>query len=156
MWLTGLSGSGKSTIANELVKHGYFNIDGDVLRSGLCSDLGFDEASRKENIRRAAHLAKLISAKLPVVVSLISPYRIDRQQARAIVGSDFKEIYVDCPIDVCRERDPKGLYQKVDLGLIKNFTGIDSPYEAPDNPDLVLKTNEMLIEECLRLVVESS
>lgn len=152
LWLTGLSGSGKSTIANELVKQGYFNVDGDVLRSGLCSDLGFDEASRKENIRRAAHLAKLISVKMPVVVSLISPYNIDRENAKGIIGEDFKEIYIDCPIEVCRYRDPKGLYHKVDMGLIKNFTGIDSPYEIPTKPDLILKTNQLQLNECIQQI----
>ena len=156
LWLTGLSGSGKSTIANELVAHGYFNIDGDVLRSGLCSDLGFDEQSRKENIRRAAQLAKMISTKSPVVVSLISPYNNERQNAKEIIGNEFKEIYINCPIDICKVRDPKGLYEKVELGLIKNFTGIDSPYEVPTNPDLILNTNELSVTECMEKIMELS
>jgi adenylylsulfate kinase len=153
LWLTGLSGSGKSTIANELVALGYFNIDGDVLRSGLCNDLGFDEQSRKENIRRAAHLAKMISSKLPVAVSLISPYNSDRQKAKEIIGNEFKEIYINCSIDICKERDPKGLYEKVNQGLIKNFTGIDAPYEAPTNPDLILNTDELTLTECIEKII---
>lgn len=143
IWLTGLSGSGKSTIANELKSLNYFNIDGDILRSGLCSDLGFLEKDRKENIRRAAHLANIVSEYMPVVVSLISPFEEDRLKAKEITNCDI--IYIKCDIETCKIRDPKGLYKK----NIKNFTGIDSPYEIPMNPDLILDTQKYTLKECL-------
>lgn len=141
-WFTGLSGSGKSTLANEvslaLTQRGipHTVLDGDGLRLGLNRDLGFTEADRVENIRRAAEVAKLMAdAGLIVLVSLISPYRTDREHARDIIGAErFIEVFVDTPLKVCEERDPKGLYKKARAGLIPNFTGIDAPYEAPDNP----------------------
>jgi len=146
VWFTGLSGSGKSSIANLLEKrltaegrHAYI-LDGDNVRHGLNKDLGFTEAARIENIRRVAEVAKLMAdAGLIVLVSFISPFTKERRMAREIAGDvDFAEVYVDTPLEVCEARDPKGLYAKARAGEIKNFTGIDSPFEAPENPDMVL------------------
>ncbi len=148
LWFTGLSGAGKSTIANlvernlhALGRHTYA-LDGDNLRHGLNRDLGFTEADRVENIRRVAEVAKLfVDAGLIVLVSLISPFRAERRMARELVEpGEFIEIFVDTPLAECRRRDPKGLYRKADEGMLKNFTGIDSPYEPPENPDLCLDT----------------
>ena len=148
LWFTGLSGSGKSTIAN-LVERSLFAqgrhtylLDGDNVRHGLNRDLGFTDADRVENIRRVAEAAKLfVDAGLIVLVSFISPFRSERRMAREMVGaSEFIEIFVDTPIEVCMQRDPKGLYEKAWAGQIKNFTGIDSPYETPEMADLTLKT----------------
>jgi bifunctional enzyme CysN/CysC len=148
LWFTGLSGSGKSTIANlverSLVAQGRhtYLLDGDNVRHGLNRDLGFTDADRVENIRRVAEAAKLfVDAGLIVLVSFISPFRSERRMARELVGQDeFIEIFVDTPIEVCMERDPKGLYQKAMDGQIKNFTGIDSPYELPEAPEMVIQT----------------
>ena len=146
VWFTGLSGSGKSSIANLLEKrltvegrHAYI-LDGDNVRHGLNKDLGFTEAARVENIRRVAEVARLMAdAGLVVLVSFISPFEKERRLAREIAGDiDFTEVYVDTPLEVCEARDPKGLYKKARAGEIKNFTGIDSPFEAPGNPELVL------------------
>ncbi len=161
-WFTGLSGSGKSTLANavsvELTKRGvpHSILDGDSLRLGLNKDLGFSEADRVENIRRTAEVAKMMAdSGLIVLVSLISPYRADRQRAKEIVGQDrFKEIFVDTPLEVCEERDTKGLYKKARQGLIPNFTGIGAPYERPSEPacsilpalDLTLAAKKVLLE----------
>ncbi|QYO78854.1 sulfate adenylyltransferase subunit CysN [Devosia salina] len=146
VWFTGLSGSGKSSIANLLEKrltaegrHAYI-LDGDNVRHGLNKDLGFTEAARVENIRRVAEVARLMAdAGLIVLVSFISPFEKERRLAREIAGDiDFTEVYVDTPLEVCEARDPKGLYKRARAGEIKNFTGIDSPFEAPDDPELVL------------------
>jgi len=151
LWFTGLSGSGKSTIANAIEKrlhalgrHTYM-LDGDNIRHGLNKDLGFTDADRVENIRRVAEAARLfVDAGLIVMVSFISPFRSERRMAREMVGEDeFLEIYVDTPLDVCEARDPKGLYQKARAGQIKNFTGIDSAYEQPESPELDLDTTEV-------------
>ncbi len=148
VWFTGLSGSGKSTIANLVEcklhaagRHTYM-LDGDNVRHGLNRDLGFTEADRVENIRRVAEVAALMAdAGLIVLVSFISPYRAERQMARELLPEGkFIEVFVDTPIEECRRRDPKGLYAKVDAGLIKNFTGVDAPYEAPERADIVLST----------------
>jgi len=150
LWFTGLSGSGKSTIANIVERtlfaqgrHTYL-LDGDNVRHGLNRDLGFTDADRVENIRRVAETAKLfVDAGLIVLVSFISPFRSERRMARGLVGeSEFIEVFVDTPIEVCMGRDPKGLYEKARAGEIKNFTGIDSPYEAPEAAELTLKTVE--------------
>jgi bifunctional enzyme CysN/CysC len=146
LWFTGLSGSGKSAVANLLEKrltaegrHAYI-LDGDNVRHGLNKDLGFTEAARVENIRRVAEVARLMAdAGLIVLVSFISPFEKERRLAREIAGDvDFAEVYVDTPLAVCEARDPKGLYRRARAGEIKNFTGIDSPFEPPANPDLVL------------------
>ena len=150
LWFTGLSGAGKSTIANlvekQLLAMGRHSmtLDGDNVRHGLNRDLGFTEADRVENFRRIAEVSKLfVEAGLIVLVSFISPYRNERMLARECVeDSEFLEIYVDTPVDECRRRDPKGLYQKADAGQILNFTGVDAPYEAPLDPEIRLYTLE--------------
>ena len=161
LWFTGLSGSGKSTIAN-LVEQVLFaagrqcySLDGDNLRQGLCRDLGFTDADRVENIRRAGEVAKLfLDAGLMVLCSFISPFRADRQMLRDLIGdNDFLEIHVDAPIEICIARDPKGLYVKAKAGLIPNFTGLGSPYEAPEKPDISLKTAESSAEACAEQVL---
>ena len=160
VWFTGLSGSGKSTIANLVEKrlhasgrHTYL-LDGDNLRHGINRDLGFTESDRVENIRRVAEIAKLmVDAGLIVLVSLISPYRADRDLARGLLPEgDFLEVFVDTPIAVCEQRDPKGLYAKVRAGNIKNFTGIDSPYEAPLHPELRVSTVDTSAQDAAELV----
>jgi len=161
LWFTGLSGSGKSTIANTLEKrlhalgrHTYM-LDGDNVRHGLNKDLGFTDADRVENIRRVAEAARLfVDAGLIVMVSFISPFRSERNMARDLVGeNEFIEIYVDTPLDVCESRDPKGLYRKARAGLICNFTGIDSSYEAPEQAELDLKTSETTPEALAEMVL---
>lgn len=157
VWLTGLSGSGKSTIAEAL--HTYlddyffhsFVLDGDIVRAGLNNDLGFSKEDRAENIRRIAEVARLFAeAGLIVIVAFISPYNKDRELASNIIGEDrFYEVFLDCPLSVCEERDVKGLYYKARQGLIKNFTGISDPYEKPQHPDLSLKTHVLTLDECV-------
>jgi len=164
IWLTGLSGSGKSTLATGLewqlhrVGMNGFVLDGDNLRHGLCSNLGFSDADRSENIRRAGEAAKLMAeAGLIVVCSLISPFRDDRQHAREICQRDgipFAEIFVSTPLAACEERDPRGLYKKARAGEIKGFTGIDSPYEEPTEADLVIPTHEKPLAQCLEQLTE--
>ena len=160
-WFTGLSGSGKSTLVNEVSKQltgqgvPHAVLDGDSLRLGLNKDLGFTEADRVENIRRAAEVAKLMAdSGLIVLASLISPYRADRERAAEIVGMErFYEVYVSTPIELCEQRDPKGLYQKARQGLIPNFTGIGSPYEEPENPQYVTTPGDSIEQETSRLMV---
>jgi bifunctional enzyme CysN/CysC len=162
LWFTGLSGSGKSTIANlveaKLHRRGAhtFMLDGDNVRHGLNRDLGFTDTDRVENIRRVAEVAKLFAdAGLIVLVSFISPFRAERELARELAPpGQFFEVFVDTPIELCRARDPKGLYKKADAGLIKNFTGISSPYEAPEHPEFWLRTAERSSEESARLLVD--
>jgi bifunctional enzyme CysN/CysC len=161
VWLTGLSGAGKSTIANATEKQLHalgihtFLLDGDNLRHGLTRDLGFTEVDRVENIRRAAEAARLMAdAGLVVLVSLISPFRTERALARELVGDDrFCEVYVDTPLEVAEERDPKGLYAKARRGELMNFTGIDSPYEEPEAPDVRLDTNTLSPEQAAEALV---
>ena len=162
VWFTGLSGSGKSTIANLVERrlhaagrHTYM-LDGDNVRHGLNRDLGFTEADRVENIRRVAEVTALMAdAGLIVLVSFISPYRAERRMARELLPEgQFIEVFVDTPIEECRRRDPKGLYAKVDAGLIKNFTGVDAPYEAPENPEVWLKTLAATPEQAAEAVAE--
>lgn len=161
IWLTGLSASGKSTIAQrlhrEFCRQGIlsFVLDGDKVRDGLCSDLGFSAEDRCENIRRVSEVAKLFKeAGITVIVAFISPFREDRNRARAKVGKEeFIEVYVECPLEICEERDPKGLYAKARQGKIDQFTGISSSYEEPLHPEICLKTHEMNIEKCTEKVL---
>jgi len=160
IWLTGLSASGKSTLAyaleHQLVDMGKpcYVLDGDNVRHGLNKDLDFSEASRTENIRRIAEVAKLMNdAGLIVITAFISPLRVDRQMAKDIIGEDFKEVYVSTSIDICESRDPKGLYAKARAGKVKHFTGISAPYEAPETPDLMIDTSQGLLEDQINLLL---
>lgn len=163
IWLTGLSGSGKSTIANLLEKkllsesHHSYLLDGDNVRHGLNKDLGFTAADRVENIRRVAEVSKLmLDAGLIVITSFISPFRAERELARSLFKEgEFMEVFVDTPLEVCEQRDPKGLYSKARSGELRNFTGIDSPYEPPENPELILDTVEMTVEEAADQILEA-
>ncbi len=162
IWFTGLSGSGKSTIANEvekrLVAMGRHTmlLDGDNIRMGLNKNLGFTETDRVENIRRIAEVAKLMNdAGLIVLTAFISPYKKDRENAREIIGDDFFEVYVSTPIEECERRDVKGLYKKARKGEIPNFTGITSPYESPESPDVVINTQEIALEDAVSLIIEA-
>lgn len=161
LWFTGLSGSGKSTIATE-VEHILFQkglstvlLDGDNVRHGLNRDLMFSEEDRKENIRRLGEVAKLfVDNGVIVLVAAISPIEEDRQAVRSMLGNDeFIEIYVDCSLSECENRDPKGLYKKVRNGLISNFTGISNPYEIPTNSEIILRTEMENIKECTNNVI---
>jgi len=162
IWITGLSGSGKTTIAQglelELHKRGFLTklLDGDNVRSGINNNLKFTEADRKENIRRIAEVSKLFMMGGVILINcFISPTKEIRDQAKKIVGEDdFFEIYVNTPLEVCEERDIKGLYAKARAGLIKNFTGIDSPYEEPENPAVEIKTEEQNIDESVQHVLK--
>ncbi|MGB5920510.1 adenylyl-sulfate kinase [Arcobacter sp.] len=155
LWFTGLSGSGKSTIANaveaELFKIGRktYLLDGDNVRHGLNKDLGFSELDRIENIRRIGEVSKLfVDAGIIVITAFISPFKADRQIARSLVKYDeFIEVFVDTPLDICENRDPKGLYKKAREGAIQNFTGIDSPYEVPTSPEIIIKNSKSSIEK---------
>ena len=162
LWLTGLSGAGKSATANAVEqrlhamgRHSY-TLDGDNLRHGLTKDLGFTAADRVENVRRIAEVAKLFAdAGLIVLVSMISPFRDERNMAREMMEEgEFIEAFVDCPIEVCEQRDPKGLYRKARAGQIKNFTGVDSVYEPPEHPEIVLKTAERSVDEIADQVID--
>lgn len=160
IWFTGLSGAGKSTIAayleerlNKLGKLTYM-LDGDNLRHGLNKDLNFTIEDRKENIRRVSEVAKLfLDTGVITLASFISPLREDRKFAREIIGDDFVEVYVKCPISICKERDPKGLYKKVEKGLIKNFTGIDSIYEEPINEEILIDTSNKALDEEIDIII---
>ena len=162
LWFTGLSGSGKSTIANELEKILHqlsfrtFILDGDNIRHGLSKDLGFSDDDRKENIRRIGEVAKLfIESGTITLTTFISPFKEERQSVRQLVGeNEFYEIYVKCPLDLCEQRDVKGLYKKARKGEIKKFTGIDSPYEEPDNADLTVDTATMTTEDCVNVIIK--
>lgn len=163
LWFTGLSGSGKSTLASRLEERLYdegystYILDGDNVRHGLNRDLGFAPEDRTENIRRVGEVAKLFAdAGVLVSTAFISPYREDRDQVRTILERemDFVEIFVSCPLEVCEERDPKGLYKKARAGEIKGFTGIDAPYEAPETPELVIETHRMDPDESVDAILE--
>lgn len=155
IWITGLSASGKSTIAVELehklhsLKINTFVLDGDNLRHGLNKDLGFSEKDRKENLRRVGEVSKLlIDAGILTIAAFISPYADDRQAIRGLFAAgEFIEVYLKCDLSVCEHRDPKGLYKKARLGEVKEFTGISAPYEIPLNPEMVVKTDELSISD---------
>lgn len=161
IWFTGLSGSGKSTLANAVAQllhqrqHHTYVLDGDNVRHGLNKNLGFSPADREENIRRIGEVAKLFAdAGSIVMTAFISPYRADRVQARALLPDDrFVEVFVECPLDVCEERDVKGLYKKARAGEIKEFTGISAPYESPTEPEVTLNTAELSLEESALAVI---
>ena len=161
IWLTGLSASGKSTLSfaleHELLqrRRPCYVLDGDNLRHGISRDLGFSHADRSENIRRVAEISRLMNdAGLIVISAFISPYRDDREAARAIIGADrFIEVYLSTPLSVCESRDPKGLYQRARAGSVAEFTGISSPYEAPQAPALVLDTSLLEVRACVERMV---
>jgi len=162
IWLTGLSGSGKSTIANELNNYFFkqninsYILDGDNTRLGINKDLDFSVEGRNENIRRVSEITKLfIDAGTLIITSFISPFESDRLNAKKIIGEEnFIEIFVDCPLEVCEQRDVKGLYKKARNGEIKHFTGIDSPFEIPKNPSLIVNTNTNNINECVESIIK--
>jgi len=161
IWLTGLSGSGKSTIAVELEhalienSHQAYILDGDNIRHGLNKNLGFSPEDRTENIRRIGEVAKLFTdAGIITITAFISPYREDRDAVRRLLSDgEFIEVYVECPLDVCEERDTKGLYKKARAGEVKDFTGISAPYEEPLNPELTIDSSKLTVEESTRAVL---
>ncbi len=162
LWFTGLSASGKSSIANAVARKLFergnhsFVLDGDNIRHGLNKNLGFDEESRKENIRRIGEVSKLfVESGQIVLTAFISPYKEDRNVVRALVeDGEFVEVYVKCSIEECERRDPKGLYKKARNEEIKNFTGISAPYEAPDNPEIIVDSEDFSIEECSEQIIQ--
>ncbi len=163
VWFTGLSGSGKSTVGHRVEQlllergvHAYV-LDGDNLRFGLNGDLGFAAADRAENIRRVGEVAKLFADACVITLSaFISPYRADRDRVRGLLpDGDFVEVFVDTPLEVCEQRDPKGLYKKARAGLIGDFTGISAPYEAPLAPEVHLRTVDRTVDDCARAVVDA-
>lgn len=155
LWFTGLSGSGKSTLAHAVEEKLHqcgcrtFVLDGDNVRHGLCRDLGFEESDRRENIRRVGEIAKLfIEAGIITLTAFISPFLEDRNRVRSIFqNGNFLEVYCKCPLEVCEQRDVKGLYQRARDGKVKQFTGISSPYEPPKNPELIVETDKLTLEE---------
>ena len=155
LWFTGLSGSGKSTLAHAVEEKLHqcgchtFVLDGDNVRHGLCSDLGFEDSDRRENIRRVGEIAKLfIEAGIITLTAFISPFLEDRNRVRSIFqNGNFLEVYCKCPLEVCEQRDVKGLYQRARDGKVKQFTGISSPYEPPKNPELIVETDKLTLEE---------
>ncbi|MCL6452930.1 MAG: adenylyl-sulfate kinase [Alicyclobacillus sp.] len=163
IWLTGLSGAGKSTLAVRLEERLHsqgvrtYLLDGDNVRHGLSADLGFSEDDRREQIRRVAEVAKLfVDAGVVVIAALISPFEADRKHARSLFDEGaFIEVFVDCPVEVCAERDPKGLYEKAKQGLIPQFTGISSPYERPKTPDVTVNTAAQSVEDGVLAVLDA-
>lgn len=162
IWFTGLSGSGKSTLANALASRLFHDdvrnyvLDGDNVRHGLNKDLGFSEEDRTENIRRIGEVSKLfVDSGQVVLTAFISPFQADRKLVRDLLDEkEFIEVYVKCSIDTCEERDPKGLYVKARQGLIKDFTGINSPYEEPENPEIVVESDRTTVEESVEQVIQ--
>ncbi|WP_100331146.1 adenylyl-sulfate kinase [Bacillus xiapuensis] len=162
IWFTGLSGSGKSTVANAAAKRLYdlgvqtYVLDGDNIRHGLNKDLGFSEEERKENIRRIGEVAKLfVDCGQIVFTAFISPFQQDRQTVRELLETDeFVEVFVSCPIGECESRDPKGLYKKARSGDIPEFTGISSPYEEPASPEIILPTDQLTVNECVEKLID--
>lgn len=162
VWFTGLSGSGKSTLANALERRLFemhkntYVLDGDNIRHGLNKDLSFSAKDRTENIRRIGEVSNLlVDAGLFVMTAFVSPYIADRNMVRNLLEADeFVEVYVKCPLNVCEERDVKGLYEKARKGIIKDFTGIDAPYEAPENPEIIVETDKKSIDQCIDQIVD--
>ncbi len=162
LWFTGLSGSGKSTLAHAVEEHLHqaqcrtFVFDGDNVRHGLCSDLGFGEEDRKENIRRIGEMTRLfVEAGVIAMTAFISPFREERQRVRDLFApGEFIEVYCDCSLEVCEERDVKGLYAKARAGLIPNYTGISSPYEAPESPEIRVRTDQENLEQSIDHVLQ--
>lgn len=161
LWFTGLSGSGKSTIANALEEKLHQNkkltylLDGDNVRHGLSSDLGFTLEDRTENIRRIGEITKLfVELGTITLATFVSPLRSDREKIRDLLGQDFLEVYVKCSLETCEERDRKDLYKKARDGEIKNFTGIDSPYEEPENAEIVLDTDVSDVDQCVNQIID--
>ncbi len=163
IWFTGLSGSGKSTLAVQLEAALYargfktYLLDGDNIRSGLNKDLSFTDDARVENIRRISEVCKLfVDAGVVVLSAFISPFQVDREQVRSIVGAEnYIEVFVDTPLEVCEQRDVKGLYKKARTGEVKNFTGISSPYERPTDPDIVIRTDKTSVEESIDVLMKA-
>ncbi|MBL4933461.1 adenylyl-sulfate kinase [Clostridium paridis] len=156
IWFTGLSGSGKSTVASALEKKLHdlekltYTLDGDNVRHGLNKDLGFSNEDRIENIRRIGEISKLfVDAGIITLATFVSPFNEDRERVRELIGKDFIEVYIECPLEICEKRDPKGLYKKARAGEIKDFTGIDSVYEIPVKPEITVSTHLNSIEECV-------
>jgi len=162
VWLTGLSGAGKSTIAVRLeqalyqLKRRTYILDGDNIRHGLCSDLGFSHKDRTENIRRIGEAARLFAdAGIICIAAFISPYRADRDLARKIAPhGKFVEVYLNAPLEICEQRDPKGLYARARAGKLKQFTGISAPYESPLKPEIELDTNKLDVDECVGIILK--
>lgn len=162
IWFTGLSGSGKSTLAHAVEERLHlmgcrtYVFDGDNVRQGLCKDLGFSLDDRRENLRRIAEMIRLfVDAGVISLAAFISPFEADRQMVKAIIGpEDVLEIFCDCPLEVCEQRDVKGLYKKARAGEITNYTGISSPYEIPANPDIRIKTSSSSVNDCIALIVK--
>jgi adenylylsulfate kinase len=161
VWFTGLSGSGKSTLAHAVEQQLYelgchtFVLDGDNVRHGLCADLGFTNLERTENIRRVGEVTKLfVEAGTIVMTAFISPFKTDRDRVRALLShNDFIEVYCNCPVEVCEERDVKGLYERARVGKIADFTGISSPYEPPTEPSVIVNTSLINLEDAVQLVI---
>tara|TARA_Y100000589_G_scaffold294188_1_gene299663 strand:+ start:363 stop:980 length:618 start_codon:yes stop_codon:yes gene_type:complete len=161
LWFTGLSGSGKSTLANALNEALHLKgvstyvLDGDNIRHGLCKDLGFSDSDREENIRRIGEVANLfMDAGIVAITAFVSPFKADRDKVRAIIGNtDFIEIYCAADLSVCEKRDPKGLYKKARLGEIKDFTGISSPYEIPDKPEIIIDTANIGLTDSVQKII---
>lgn len=163
LWFTGLSGSGKSTLAHAVEEQLHqmgcrtFVLDGDNVRHGLCSDLSFSNIDRVENIRRIGEVSKLfMEAGVIVLTAFISPFREDRNKLRSMVEQgDFVEIFCQCPIEVCEQRDVKGMYKKARAGEITQFTGVSSPYEVPNSPEMIIDTSSLPLDECVELVISA-
>jgi adenylyl-sulfate kinase len=161
IWLTGLSGSGKTTLSKELQQYFILNnlnlirLDGDELRSGLNSDLGFSKEDRTENIRRVAHVSKVLNTQgVWTIVALITPLNTQRKLARNIVGENFISVYVNCPLEVCEQRDVKGLYKEARSGMLKNFTGISHGFEIPNDSDLMIDTDKFDVQNSVNQIIE--
>ena len=160
MWFTGLSGSGKSTLANALnealheKKISTYLLDGDNIRHGLCKDLGFSDKDREENIRRIGEVANLfMNAGIVTITAFVSPFRSDREKVRNIIGKDFIEVFCAANLDICETRDTKGLYKRARLGEIKDFTGISSPYEIPNDPEIIVETGSLDLNASVRQII---